>query len=201
MRFSVLHHASCCAGSPAIRGLSGRNRKPRRNFRKPAESAPSKNAPDSGAPELPSGRGVRSREQTPPAPRPIPRFAARGARAVSGKVQLCWVEKIRRRIAPRRSTACALQTGGLHCKEPRLGTNPSATATPGFFADEFRACLRKQFQRAQRLSELAGGHGLVSLAFRFLVSHSQVLETQIAFVGSLLCFAAEIQFQIDFGEV
>src|ERR1700691_1598547 len=100
--------------------------------RKPAEFVPSENAPDSAALELPNAPGVRSRAKTLHARLQAPRFAETDARATSGKARPCSAGRIHQKIRPRPNTAAALQTAGLHCKEPRLGTNPSTTATPGF---------------------------------------------------------------------
>src|SRR5580700_9766557 len=108
------------------------NRRRSEDLRKPAESDPSENGPDSEVRELPSARAAQSRERTPVARPPTLPFAERGEPRASDTEWPCSAGKSRRKIGPHRNKAVALQKAFLHYKEPLLGTNPSTRATPDF---------------------------------------------------------------------
>src|ERR1700735_1577833 len=132
MRSLILRLAGCSEEFPGTPAPCGRSLRRLEDLRKPAESGPSENRPDSGVREPPSAQAVQSRERTPVArPATLP-FAERGGRRASDREWLCSGERSRRKIGPRGNKAVALQKAFLHCKEPPLGTNPSARARPDF---------------------------------------------------------------------
>ena len=100
--------------------------------RKPVEFGPSENAPDSEVREPPNARAAQSPGRIPLALPPIRRLAQTTARRASDKAPPYSVGRSRRKTWPRRYKAVEIQKAFPHYKEPPLGTNPSARATPGF---------------------------------------------------------------------